>query len=195
MKKILLTLGLFVAATMGTTIVANTNSQTPTSVADDVLTGDLRGNKRFAVQVSTNEGGSIEIMGTGATSSNSVATATINTGEDVQLIITPNDGYELKTFYVDGTDALADVQEDTYTITAISKNMVISATFGEVTTLTGDVNGDGLVNSADAVAIYSYIEQGTASGFSFEICNLNPDNEINSADVVALYDIITGLEN
>ena len=129
MKKLLLTLCLFLAASVGQSFAANTpNAASKQATANDNITGnDLKGNKRFTVQVSTGEGGQIEIMGTGAISNNSVASATINTGEDVQLLITPQSGYALKTFYVDGANVLSNVGTDgIYTIQAISKNISVS---------------------------------------------------------------------
>ena len=54
----------------------------------------------------------------------------------------------------------------------------------------GDVNGDGKVNTADVVAVYTFIEQGDASGFTREACDVNADGSVNTADVVAIYSII-----
>lgn len=54
----------------------------------------------------------------------------------------------------------------------------------------GDVNNDGKVNTADVVAVYSFIEKGEASGFTREACNVNGDGNVNTADVVAIYSII-----
>ena len=59
-------------------------------------------------------------------------------------------------------------------------------------TLTGDVNGDGLVNTADVSALYRYILDGYQT-FS-EICDVNNDGEVNTADVSAIYRIILGVE-
>ena len=63
---------------------------------------------------------------------------------------------------------------------------------GEANYKKGDVNGDGKVNTADVVAVYSFIEKGTASGFTREAANVNGDTngDVNTADVVAIYDII-----
>lgn len=180
MKKILLSMCVMLAAVAGQAFASGDN--------------DVAGNKRFTVSVSTGEGGQIEIEGTGAVSQNSVATATINTGEDVVLVITPDEGYELATLLVDGADVLADVtEESTYTIAAISKNMSVSATFQEKAepVKQGDVNGDGNVNTADVVAVYTFIEKGeTESGFSRDRANVNGDANVNTADVVAIYTII-----
>ena len=55
----------------------------------------------------------------------------------------------------------------------------------------GDVNGDGKVNTADVVAVYTYIEKGAAeSGFTKEAADVNGDTNVNTADVVAIYSII-----
>ena len=56
----------------------------------------------------------------------------------------------------------------------------------------GDVNGDGSVNTADVVAVYTYIENGDASGFTREACDVNGDSNVNTADVVAIYTLIIG---
>lgn len=192
MKKILLSLCLFVAATATQSFAANNNSAAQEPATTSINDNDLKGNKRFTVQVSTGEGGQIEIMGTGAISKNSVASATINTGEDVQLVITADEGYVLKTLFVDGTDVLANVSDDgIYTITAISKNMSVSATFEEdLVVIEGDVNLDGVVNSSDIVAIYNAIAgEGPTEG-----ADVNGDGTINSADAVATYNIISGVE-
>ena len=54
----------------------------------------------------------------------------------------------------------------------------------------GDVNHDGDVNSADVVAIYAYIIEGEASGYTKEAADVDGSGDVNSADVVAVYDII-----
>ncbi len=54
----------------------------------------------------------------------------------------------------------------------------------------GDVTGEGDVNSADVVAIYRYIIEGEASGFTKTKADVDGNGEVNSADVVAVYKII-----
>lgn len=191
MKKVLLTLCIFLAAAAGQAFAAGNT----VASQDDVLTNTLKGNKRFSVSVSTGVGGQIEISGTGAISKNSVASATINTGENVDLIITADEGYQLATLYVDGADVLDQVADGVYTITAISKNMSISATFEEIPTppsTPGDVNLDGEINAADVVSVYNYIISGDESGILAENADVNKDQSINAADVVAIYNIIVG---
>ena len=57
-----------------------------------------------------------------------------------------------------------------------------------------DVNGDGKVNTADVVAVYTFIEKGSESGFVRETCDVNGDGSVNTADVVAIYTAIIGGE-
>ena len=55
-----------------------------------------------------------------------------------------------------------------------------------------DVNGDGLKNTADVVAVYTFIEKGAESGFAREAADVNDDGNVNTADVVAIYTAIIG---
>lgn len=61
---------------------------------------------------------------------------------------------------------------------------------GDEVTKKGDVNRDGAINTADVVAVYTFIEKGTASGITRDAANVNGDTTVNTADVVAIYDII-----
>lgn len=54
----------------------------------------------------------------------------------------------------------------------------------------GDVNSDGVVNSADVTAIYRYILNGDTSHESTS--DVNNDGHINSSDVTMLYNILLG---
>lgn len=184
MKKTLLSLCVMLAAFVGM------------ASAQNALDNNLTGNKRFTVTVATGEGGSIEISGTGQTSKNNTATATIQTGENVVLMITADEGYQLATLTVDGADVKDQVTDNSYTITAISKNTSVNATFELIPTPTipGDVNDDGVVNSADVTAIYSYIGSGEDSGLSLTKVDLDGDGSVTSADVTRLYNIISAAE-
>ncbi|MBP5629612.1 MAG: dockerin type I repeat-containing protein, partial [Bacteroidaceae bacterium] len=55
-----------------------------------------------------------------------------------------------------------------------------------------DVNGDGNKNTADVVAVYTFIEKGSESGFTREAADVNRDGSVNTADVVAIYTAIIG---
>lgn len=90
------------------------------------------------------------------------------------------------TGYIDATKYTGEVEGvETYkTLTIAGLNWPKAAS--------GDVNGDGLIDSADAVAIYDYVNQGADSGYTLEVADLNGDGEVTSADVVRVYEIIEG---
>jgi hypothetical protein len=54
----------------------------------------------------------------------------------------------------------------------------------------GDVNGDGVVNSADVTALYGFILNGDTR--FIDTSDVNGDTVVNSADVTAVYNIIMG---
>ena len=59
----------------------------------------------------------------------------------------------------------------------------------------GDVDRNGVVNSADVVAIYNFILSGEAeTGISKAAADVDGNGEVNSADIVAVYNIIIGGE-
>ena len=55
----------------------------------------------------------------------------------------------------------------------------------------GDVNGDGLLTSADVMAIANHIIGNKPAGFDVNAANVNNDNEINVADIVILQKTIS----
>ena len=61
----------------------------------------------------------------------------------------------------------------------------------ENTTLKGDVNMDGQVNSADIVRLVDYIlEKENPTPCDVEACDVNEDGDINVSDITSLVDII-----
>ena len=53
-----------------------------------------------------------------------------------------------------------------------------------------DVNKDGVINSADVVAVYNYILQGEVSGVDKADADVNSDGVVNSADATSIYNAI-----
>ena len=79
----------------------------------------------------------------------------------------------------------------TATVGSETHSVIIKFVNGDVA-VSGDVNGDGVCNSADVTALYQMILNNDDS----KIVNgdQNGDNNINSADVTAVYKIILGSE-
>lgn len=61
-------------------------------------------------------------------------------------------------------------------------------------TVVGDLDGDGTINSTDAVAIQKYLAGNVIEGFTKESADLNGDGEVNSADSVLLMKYLAGYE-
>ena len=61
---------------------------------------------------------------------------------------------------------------------------------GTATVVTGDANGDGVVDVADVVAIVNYILQQPDDHFDTVAADVNGDNTIDVSDVVAVVNII-----
>lgn len=58
----------------------------------------------------------------------------------------------------------------------------------------GDVNGDGRISVADAIAIINYVLGRTPVSFIIKAADVNGDGDISLADAVAVVDIILGRE-
>ena len=99
--------------------------------------------------------------------------------QDRHRIIAPAGAY----WYFD------DDEEVSYVVNSAGKKIV-----GDLVMIAApqkaDVNYDGNVNTADVVAIYSFIENGSSSGFTHEDGDVNSDDSVNTADVVKVYDYI-----
>lgn len=69
--------------------------------------------------------------------------------------------------------------------------LIVAAAVGyQASALTGDVNGDGSVTSADITAIYDYMLTGDTTHATS--CDVDGDGSITSADVTAVYSILLG---
>lgn len=74
-----------------------------------------------------------------------------------------------------------------YTLTMPDADVVISA---RVSSMLGDVNGDGSVTSADVTCVYNYLLNGDTT--FIDTCDVNGDGYITSADITVIYNILLG---
>lgn len=82
--------------------------------------------------------------------------------------------------------------DDIYMTTTDFETIVADTMTSELTivsTIDGDINGDGEVNVTDIVSLYSYI-LGNTDGISEDVADINSDGEVNVTDIVNLYSII-----
>lgn len=87
--------------------------------------------------------------------------------------------------YIDATTFTAPVEGEetakTFTISGLNWTKAVS----------GDVNGDGVINSADITAIYNYIASGSESGLTTSQCDVNGDGAVNASDVATVYSLMS----
>lgn len=70
-------------------------------------------------------------------------------------------------------------------MTAVKAQEVVATSF-----VKEDINQDGVVNTADVVAIYNNIASGELSGIGGDVADVNQDGTVNAADIAALYNKI-----
>lgn len=112
------------------------------------------------------------------------------TGNSGELINVP--------LYVQDTAAEGDSQIDLKQIFVTTESGVTrylnmsqsTITVEAVNYIPGDVNGDGIVNVTDAVAIVNYILKRVQGNFVFEAADMNSDGIINVTDAVQVINII-----
>ena len=112
----------------------------------------------------------------------------ISTGKEFIAVGESGSGFDDQTGIIDLATYKGEVQgvETALTLTILGMSALPEPA------LTGDVNGDGEVNTADVVAVYAFIIDG--SGVTKEAADVNGDGEVNSADVVPIYTAIVGEE-
>jgi len=89
------------------------------------------------------------------------------------------------TWYTDGCTA-CDTHEVTHSLTDICGNSSSCTTAVHLWDYRGDVNGDGIVNSADVVFLIDYLFKGGPAPDPLSEGDVNCDDIVNSADVVFL---------
>ena len=113
-------------------------------------------------------------------------TAICSDGKHFTAVVGEGHGFGAQTGVIDLSTYKGEVagQETAYTL--VIRGMA------QLSNATGDVDGDGNVNTADVVAAYAFIIQGEESGFTDKAADVNGDGDVNSADVVAIYAAIIG---
>ena len=114
-------------------------------------------------------------------------------GNQVELTITPDEGYSISHVIVNGTEDVTDQVVDNKVSIYATETMSVEVTF-ELTDFTklGDVNNDGRVSVADLSLSVNYLVGGHPSPFVLRQADANNDGEVNVGDVTRIVDLITG---
>ena len=77
-----------------------------------------------------------------------------------------------------------------FTFSLNANDMTLTVVRQEITAIPGDVNGDGVVTSADVTLLYNILLNNDYEGVVN--ADQNGDGDITSADVTAVYNILLG---
>ena len=158
--------------------VSNTNAPSASTATNYSGTNLLKGNYYC------NQDGTITFNTSSGTSTFNANHYTVRT--DNMYIIGITESGKLEFVKATGTAMPANKAWIEYNGTA--KELVLPI---ENTTLKGDVNMDGQVNSADIVRLVDYIlEKENPTPCDVEACDVNEDGDINVSDITSLVDII-----
>lgn len=109
-------------------------------------------------------------------SSGELINLTIHCAEDAEVGLFSASVYDL--IFSDPNKVEVDFADFSFGVNITGGNMM------------GDVNGDGKVNIADAVAVVGYIMEKPPLNFIKKYADINQDNSINISDVIGIVNII-----
>ena len=84
----------------------------------------------YTISIQSSSGGSVSFNST--TISNTTKSFTVSEGRNATITITPNSGYRLKSLTVNGTNVTSSVSNNQYTISSVSGNTTVVATFEQI---------------------------------------------------------------
>ena len=132
----------------------------------------------YTITVSETQNGTVE------------APATAQYGQEVTVTVNPATGYEIETltYTVEGSEPVT-IENNKFLMPAA--NVTINATFKANTTILGDVNGDGEVNTVDITILYNYILNGNTEGMAYG--DQDGDGSITAVDITVVYNVLLGV--
>lgn len=160
----------------------------PTTISEDNVSLTMSGNNSSRFWKNTNNTTELRVYKTCTMTltvpSNAKITKIAFAGSTVSGIL--NNGLTLTTWT--GSE-----QSVTFTFSGTQKINTIDVTYeveGSDERLLGDVNGDGLVNITDAVALTNYVLGNPPEVFYEDAADVNGDGDINITDVSSLINLI-----
>lgn len=102
------------------------------------------------------------------------------------LDITPDEGYSVKKVKLNGENVTSLVENGKLLIEEPEENFTVSVVFADNRIVDGDVNGDGIVDKKDAVALMEHIVKKTPDIFYDYASDLDENDIINITDGVRI---------
>ena len=124
------------------------NSYTVSNISAATTVVAMFSQYTYTLNIKASSGGNVSYSSTSWT--NSTKTYNITYGSDATLTFTPNSGYYLSSLTVNGTDVTSKVSNNSYTVSNITANTTVVATFSEIPvttyTLTVSAGANGNVS-------------------------------------------------
>ncbi|MBQ6062425.1 MAG: dockerin type I repeat-containing protein [Prevotella sp.] len=111
------------------------------------------------------------------------------TGAILNISVKTNDQFTLGSQTVDVKNIVLTYSQD-LTTSYLQDDFTYTFTGEEQSYMLGDVNGDGVVNVADFMAVSQYIRQLNPSPFIFEAADIDGNGTINVSDMMGISQII-----
>ena len=116
-------------------------------------------------------------------------TQSISIEEGVTAVVKfhPSEGCQIKSATMNGRQ-IADLSSMSFTIDSMDKDITITVEYEPIspTPSTGDLNGDGNIDSADIKEIENYIMGNPSPNFDVNEADINNDGVVNVADMVII---------
>jgi hypothetical protein len=176
----------FVNWTLSTTKVAYPVAQATKASTTITMDGNYTITANFAANTSTNYSLTVNATSGGTVTAPSSSPATYTSGTVATLTASATPGYRFVN-WTGLVNTVADTHSASTTVT-MNGNYTIQANFAAAAaTLLGDVNGDGLVNSTDALIVLSGDVGIAITQFCPANCgDVNADGYVNSTDALII---------
>ena len=115
----------------------------------------------------------------------------INYEDEIDIEFVPNEMSNLKSVICNGSDITNAVIDGKYSIKNPTCDIEMKVSFAQPE-ISGDVNGDGAVDIADAVCIVNYILGMATPTFIETAADVNGDGEVDIADAVKIVNNVVG---
>ena len=135
----------------------------------------------YSLSIQSGAGGSVSYNGTTVT--NTTRSFTVAEGTSATITISPNSGYRLSKLTVNGTNVTSNVKDNQYTISSISGNTTVVATFEQITyTLSVQATGNGTV-TYNSTATKNTTRSFTVNHGSSATLTISADNSYRLASL------------
>ena len=181
--------------TLNGEVVGTEPTFTTTALGDMNVVANFKP-KSYRVEIAATVGGSVTGAGTGI----------YDYGTELKLTASPQVGYRLKEWLIDGVSVLdgsavesqqpANGQWSTVngqwilTLTVDGTKTVQAVFEPKPVVIPGDANGDGQVTTFDITKVVNYILTGDAEGINLEAVDMNGDGNITTFDVTQIVKLI-----